>query len=184
VTEFPAGSFDVIRLNHVMEHMPDPVHSLKVLREWLSDHGVIYLEVPEIEREVAQKLRGRLFHFGHIFSFNPFTFRLAAGLAGLAEEPATQSRFENITAGFFRKITAPCRMDEGARDNALRRKAAMDAHNSSMAPRPKEGTAAGRFARTIAAKLGEIIASARFRDHRAIAENFGKRISAQPVQRP
>ncbi|GEM_PF-922229 len=183
-TEFPAASFDVIRLSHVIEHMRDPVSSLKVMGEWLSDNGVIYIEVPDIEREAEQKLRGRLFHFGHIFNFNPFTLRLAAGLAGLEDDPATKSRFANKTAGFFCKSTAPFRLREDACDNAQRMKVAMDTHYARIMPRPREGTVPGRFFRTIADRIREFIASVRFPDHLAIAKHFGKRVSSVRAKQP
>jgi SAM-dependent methyltransferase len=38
--------FDVIMLNQVLEHVPDPVSLLKKLKKYLKPNGVIYLEVP------------------------------------------------------------------------------------------------------------------------------------------
>ena len=46
--EFPRGCFDLISLFHVLEHLPDPVQSLKRIREHLSDQGRVYLEVPDM----------------------------------------------------------------------------------------------------------------------------------------
>ena len=40
------GLFDVIMLNQVLEHVPDPVSLLKKLKKYLKPNGVIYIEVP------------------------------------------------------------------------------------------------------------------------------------------
>jgi 2-polyprenyl-3-methyl-5-hydroxy-6-metoxy-1,4-benzoquinol methylase len=48
LAEFPLGRFDLISLFHVLEHLPDPVQSLKRIREHLSDRGRVYLEVPDM----------------------------------------------------------------------------------------------------------------------------------------
>ncbi len=158
--------------------MPDPIRSLKVLRQWLSETGIIFVEVPNIEREADEKLRGWLFHYGHIFNFNPYMFRLAASLAGLEELPASKERFAQMTAGFFRKAAAAGAVGGGAGENARHMKATLEANAGRIVPRPRESTALGRFIKTIAARLGEIIATARFRDHRAIARHFVMRVSA------
>lgn len=41
------GRFDLIVMIHVIEHMPNPVNSLRDLGDKLADRGVIVLEVPE-----------------------------------------------------------------------------------------------------------------------------------------
>lgn len=40
------GEFDVILLNHVFEHLPDPLHTLQLLRERLSETGTIIIRIP------------------------------------------------------------------------------------------------------------------------------------------
>ena len=45
---FPDGSFDVIRLEHVLEHLPQPVPTLKLLRRLLVPGGWLVLTVPSI----------------------------------------------------------------------------------------------------------------------------------------
>ncbi len=98
---FPAGSFDLIRLNHVLEHLNDPVGYLRMIAEWLAAEGRIYVEVPNIETYAREKSRGNMFHYGHIFTFNPPTLRAAAGLAGLEELPETAERCRDTTGAFF-----------------------------------------------------------------------------------
>ena len=100
---FEAGSFDLIRLNHVLEHLNDPVKYLAMIAEWLTPIGVLYVEVPNIETYAREKSRGNMFHYGHIFNFNPWTLRAAAGLAGLEEAPETAGRSADTTGVFFRR---------------------------------------------------------------------------------
>ena len=102
---FEAGSFDLIRLNHVLEHLNDPVGYLDMISAWLAPGGVFYVEVPNIETYAREKSRGNMFHFGHIFNFNPWTLRTAAGLAGLEEVPATIQRCADTTGVFFTMTT-------------------------------------------------------------------------------
>lgn len=176
-TEFADGSFDLIRLSHVLEHMREPVRSLKTLGRWLSDDGVLYVEVPNIEQEAAQKMRGKLFHFGHIFNFNPFTLRLAAGLAGFEELPDSRARLSGGCGAFFVKASSPeLPSKQAMTENARRMKAALDAHNARLLPQPEQGSAFGRFLSINRQRLTESLAARRFATHREIAEHFGRRL--------
>ena len=98
---FGAGSFDLIRLNHVLEHLNDPVKYLAIVRTWLAPGGVIQVEVPNIEEDCRVKSRGNIFHYGHIWNFNPWTLRAVAGLAGLEELGATRERSAGTTGVVF-----------------------------------------------------------------------------------
>ena len=100
-TSFGDGAFDLIRLSHVLEHMRDPVRSLKTLRTWLSDDGVLFLIVPNTKQDAAARVNGKLFHYGHIFNHSPYTLRLATRLAGFEEVEATKTQFADATAGFL-----------------------------------------------------------------------------------
>ncbi|MEM7057131.1 MAG: class I SAM-dependent methyltransferase [Pseudomonadota bacterium] len=100
---FEPGQFDLIRLNHVLEHLNDPVKYLGMMGGWLAPDGVLYVEVPNIETYAREKSRGNMFHYGHIFNFNPWTLRAAGGLAGLIELPETADRSADTTGVFFRR---------------------------------------------------------------------------------
>lgn len=99
---FGPGAFDLIRLNHVLEHLNDPVGYLAMIRQWLAPGGIYYVEVPNVETYAREKSRGNMFHFGHVFNFNPWTLRTAAALAGLDEAPETAARSAGTTGVFFR----------------------------------------------------------------------------------
>ena len=99
---FAPASFDLIRLNHVLEHLNAPVRYLEMVARWLRPGGVLYVEVPNIEVYCRTKSRDNMFHYGHIYNFNPWTLRAAAGLAGLEEAPETAERSAGTTGVFFR----------------------------------------------------------------------------------
>ena len=109
---FEPGQFDLIRLNHVLEHLNDPVKYLSMMAAWLAPGGTLYVEVPNIETYAREKSRGNMFHYGHIFNFNPWTLRTAAALAGLDEVPETMDRCRDTTGVFFR-------LTERARQNVV-----------------------------------------------------------------
>lgn len=174
--DYPNGSFDMIRLSHVLEHMRDPVRSLKVLHRWLAQDGILYIEVPNIERDAELKMHGKMFHFGHIFNFNPFTLRLAARLAGFEEMPLTIERNAGKCSVFLVKAETSVISQEECAANAKAMKRAMDDHNARTLPKPREGSAFGRFLSTMRIRLSEITASRRFETHRDIAEYFGRKV--------
>lgn len=103
---FLPGQFDLIRMNHVLEHLNNPVKYLSEIANWLAPDGLLYVEVPNIEADCRNKSCGRMFHYAHIFNFNPWTLRACAGLAGLAEAPETAQRLAGTTGAFFRKDAA------------------------------------------------------------------------------
>lgn len=100
---FEPGQFDLIRLSHVLEHLNNPVKYLVQIASWLKPSGVLYVETPNIETDCREKSLGNLFHYAHIFNFNPWTLRACAGLAGLAEAPETAQRSAGATCVFFRR---------------------------------------------------------------------------------
>ena len=174
-TEFADGAFDLIRLSHVLEHMRDPVRSLKVLRRWLSDDGVLFLIVPNTRNDAAARVHGKLFHYGHIFNHSPYTLRLAARMAGFEELPQSKERFAEATAGFFVKSEKPFVMPEGAAENAREMKAVMDAYNTRTLPQPKDGGPVGRFFSVMGRRLMELVEARKFRTHRDVAEHFASK---------
>ena len=95
--------FDFIRLSHVLEHLNDPVKYLGQMTRWLAPQGLLYVEVPNIEMDCRKRSRGRIFHYAHIYNFNPWTLRTCAGLAGLTEAPETAERSADTTSVFFRR---------------------------------------------------------------------------------
>ncbi|SFH58559.1 class I SAM-dependent methyltransferase [Planctomicrobium piriforme] len=79
--DFPAGTFDVITLNHVLEHVEDPTATLARLGSWLKPNGYLVVEVPNVESRHHSP--GNRFHIGHLYNFNPRTLAGVGRKAGL-----------------------------------------------------------------------------------------------------
>lgn len=174
--EFDGPSFDLIRLSHVLEHMRDPVTALRQLAGWLRPGGVIYIEVPDIERDAHHKMRGRMFHYGHIHNFNPVLLRHTAGLAGLVELPDTVARSKGKCGAFFTPGEGGILDSAALAENGRRMQAAMAAHNARRLPEPEDGSALGRFLATLGARAREALAAAQGGPHRALAEAAAGRL--------
>lgn len=80
--DFTGEPFDLITLNHVLEHLPDPASALSTLRSWLKPDGVLVVEVPDVESDWHAP--DKRFHIGHLYNFNRdnlLRLALAQGLA-------------------------------------------------------------------------------------------------------
>lgn len=86
-------SFDAVHMNHVLEHMPDPVTHLQWCARQLRSGGTLIIEVPNQFRNDADRLRrlvgkgGRqqsfdAFSLHHTCFFDPHNLRRACALAG------------------------------------------------------------------------------------------------------
>ena len=85
--DFGDNRFDLIRLNHVLEHTQDPLNELKICRNLLAPGGILYLSVPNITgmSPHLKNLQSRLHlksnrwrHYAamhHLFFFSPDTLR-------------------------------------------------------------------------------------------------------------
>jgi 2-polyprenyl-3-methyl-5-hydroxy-6-metoxy-1,4-benzoquinol methylase len=72
------GQYDVIILNHVLEHFLDPIASLKSIMAHLKDGGIFYIAVPNILNFGMGQLQN-----AHVWYFSPKTFVHYCGVAGL-----------------------------------------------------------------------------------------------------
>lgn len=174
--DYAPASFDLIRLSHVLEHMRDPVRTLEILRGWLRPDGVLYVEVPDIEEEAVHRIRGRLFHYGHINNFNPVTLRALAGLAGLEEVPSSAPRTAGRTGIFLRAASVVPPDMAALAANGRRMQAVMAEHNSRVVPRPPQQSALVRFVDRMRARLRDVVNGARLKTPRAIAEDAASRL--------
>lgn len=88
-----AARFDVIHMNHVLEHMPNPLAHLRWCADRLESGGLLILEVPQQFDNDLDRLR-RWLHLGgrrprfdayslhHTYFFNPATMTRLLGMAG------------------------------------------------------------------------------------------------------
>jgi len=77
------GTFDLVTLNKVLEHVPEPVAMLARAASLLRPSGVVYVELPDGEG-AAQEGPGREeFFVEHLHVFSPASLALLIGRAGL-----------------------------------------------------------------------------------------------------
>jgi SAM-dependent methyltransferase len=78
-------SFDLVTLWDVLEHVPDPLATLRRARELLRPGGRLVLETQNVASPAARLLGRRWQHYKHaehLYHFDPRTLRRALGQAG------------------------------------------------------------------------------------------------------
>lgn len=78
---FEKGSFDVLTLFQVLEHLADPVEDIRAMAEFLKPGGKFVIEVPDIL--FAGMRFDHKWHDGHLFGFDVLTLEAVAASAGL-----------------------------------------------------------------------------------------------------
>jgi 2-polyprenyl-3-methyl-5-hydroxy-6-metoxy-1,4-benzoquinol methylase len=76
--KLPACYFDLITLWDVLEHLPQPFLTLKKIRFWLKDKGLLALQVPNINSLTARITKEKwpwLTPSDHLFHFSPKTIK-------------------------------------------------------------------------------------------------------------
>jgi SAM-dependent methyltransferase len=76
----PDNRFDIVTINHVFEHLPDPLAALARMRGLLKDDDAIIMEIPNIES--TSHAPNRIFHYGHLYWYNPITIHALLQKAG------------------------------------------------------------------------------------------------------
>src|SRR5439155_1229424 len=81
--QFPLQSFDVVTLQHVIEHFRDPVRMVRRIKDWLVPGGLIWVETPDIDSGGARRAGKHWIHIKvpeHLFYFSERTLtRLLVG---------------------------------------------------------------------------------------------------------
>ncbi|HZI89820.1 MAG TPA: class I SAM-dependent methyltransferase [Candidatus Polarisedimenticolia bacterium] len=86
---FPPGFFDLISIWHVLEHLPDPDHVLRLCHGWLRDGGALLVAVPNADSWQAKLFQGSWFHLDpprHLYHFNRPSLEGALTRAGFRVE--------------------------------------------------------------------------------------------------
>lgn len=86
---FPPGSFDVVTMYHALEHVEDPSAILSRLRSWMTDGGVLLVEVPNVEATCIAP--GHRFHFAHFYNFSRGALEALGRKAGFEPVETTMS---------------------------------------------------------------------------------------------
>jgi SAM-dependent methyltransferase len=92
---FDPESFDVVRLWHVLEHLPDPREALVTIHRLLRPGGRLWLEVPNMRSAAAWIFRSRWFNLDaprHLYAFSPGT--LLALLRESGFQPVAQVTYQ------------------------------------------------------------------------------------------
>ena len=82
------GTFDVITLWHVLEHVHKPIELLRALGEHLAPDGVIVISVPNFKSVQSELFKGAWFHLDpprHLIHFEPDTLTSTVEHAGLRQ---------------------------------------------------------------------------------------------------
>lgn len=99
---------DLGLLVHVIEHLRDPVGSLRIIRSRLTPTGLLYVECPNLAGPFARF--ERMFHSAHIYNFTPCTLDYIARAAGFEPIAAlTPPGGENLATLY--RVAAPAAID-------------------------------------------------------------------------
>jgi len=94
--EFPSRHFDAITMNHVIEHVPDPIGTLKECCRVLKPGGKLVVVTPNIDSLGRHVFDVAWLHWDpprHLHIFSPHSLRAAAERAGLlVQEMRTTAR--------------------------------------------------------------------------------------------
>jgi len=85
---FPEDYFDLVRMNHILEHLPHPLRSLKEAKRVLREEGKLLIQVPNVESLSAHLFGERWYHLDlprHLFHFSPHTLRSLLEKASFAQ---------------------------------------------------------------------------------------------------
>ena len=123
--DFAGQKFDVIRFNHVIEHLQNPLIELARCRELLSPGGIVFVGVPNLagvspriknlqSRLGIKKKRWR--HYAathHLYFFTPTTLRRMIDKAGFAVrfwETPVDKDYGKVGGGIYRKLVERTRV--------------------------------------------------------------------------
>ena len=166
------GTFDVVTMWHVLEHMEDPARILGKTVHWIRHGGFLVVEVPDIEA-TCQSPSNR-FHIAHLYNFNLVTLENMGKKAGLTVVNHVASPDGGNITVIFRKggdPGLPGRPDE--QNNFVRIVGCMRSHTllrHFTSSRPYS-----RLGKKIWRVLDEKIATAYFVDGRRLLDRFYSR---------
>jgi len=98
--DFPAGTFDVVTLWNVLEHLPRPVETLEKIRGWLARDGWLFLSLPNAASRIARLMGKRwvLLLREHLWYFSPATIAGLLSRSGLVLARAGPKRVSSSIA--------------------------------------------------------------------------------------
>ena len=94
---FASGSFDVVLMGDVIEHVQNPLHTLELVQDILKPGGFVIISTPNVGRWAARLLQIKPEE--HLYYFTPQTMSSLLNRAGLeVTEIHSLDRYHNLTA--------------------------------------------------------------------------------------
>jgi 2-polyprenyl-3-methyl-5-hydroxy-6-metoxy-1,4-benzoquinol methylase len=94
---FAPGSFDVVLMGDVIEHLPDPTETMRIVRRVLKPGGAVFISTPDIDGWAGRLLQIKPLE--HLYYFSPLTIANLMTKVGLElGEVGPLDRYHNITA--------------------------------------------------------------------------------------
>jgi 2-polyprenyl-3-methyl-5-hydroxy-6-metoxy-1,4-benzoquinol methylase len=94
--------FDIITANHVVEHLPDPVETLRAMNRLLALGGFVWIAVPNAAYPICRALKGRWYSSDlpyHLMHFSPASMAEARRRAGfVVRRQITESMPQHVAA--------------------------------------------------------------------------------------
>lgn len=126
-TKFKSDFFDVVTLFSVLEHVSDPLGTLKMINRYTKKEGLLFIKVPNYNR-VSIKLsweKDLIFDKRHLFYFTPKTLTEILKKAGFEILFIRTGLITNLIFRFFNKIKFDIDKKVGAKS------VLMEKHNES-----------------------------------------------------
>jgi len=122
----PAESQDLVTMFHALEHVPDPLSALTIVRTWIRSGGHLVVEVPNIAARVQAP--NHQYHYAHLHHFTGTTLAALGEAAGLqlVETRYTGDRGNVICV--FQRAGGERRQPAGLQGEAARTLAALRSH--------------------------------------------------------
>lgn len=106
------GRFDVVALNKVLEHVPDPVAMLRRAAAFVRSQGFVYIELPDGEEAIAEGPEREEFFIDHHHVFSFASAALLARRAGFVARAVERLR-EPSTKFTIRAFLVPLLAQSG-----------------------------------------------------------------------
>lgn len=97
---FAAGSFDLVVLRHVLEHVPEPAAMVADAARLLRPGGLLYVEVPNSLVSLEQRIYPE-FHVDHLSYFTPASLRFLVERSGAGRIVRLESAWAYINFPFL-----------------------------------------------------------------------------------